>query len=165
MRRSLVWSLIFFMALSVVSFVATILSGNRILLGLDLKGGVSVVLQPQGTATQAQLDEAVNIIENRVNGLGVSNATVTRQGHDVVIELPGIKDSQNALHELGQTAVLYFRPVYCLAPNYVAPHTAWRPITWRPTPPHRGRPPRRPARRPPARLPRLSRHPEKPNTS
>jgi preprotein translocase subunit SecD len=124
MRRSLIWSLVLFMLVAVVSFVATILSGNRILLGLDLKGGVSVVLQPEGTANKAQLDEAVTIIENRVNGLGVSNATVDRQGNNVVISLPGIKNSQQALKTLGQTAVLYFRPVYCLAPNYVAPHTA-----------------------------------------
>jgi preprotein translocase subunit SecD len=112
------------MLVAVVSFAATILSGNRILLGLDLKGGVSVVLQPEGTANKAQLDEAVTIIENRVNGLGVSNATVNRQGNNVVISLPGIKNSQAALKTLGQTAVLYFRPVYCLAPNYVAPHSA-----------------------------------------
>ena len=132
MRRSLVWSLVLYCLGAVIAIAATIISGNTILLGLDLKGGVSVVLQPQGTANTAQLDEAVSIIENRVNGLGVSNAIVNRQGDDVVISLPGIKDSQRALKTLGQTAVLYFRPVYCLAPNYVAPHTA-TPATTIPT--------------------------------
>jgi len=121
MRKGLVWSLIFIIGVAVLSLGATVISGHTPLLGLDLKGGVSVVLQPQGTADNAELQEAVNIIENRVNGLGVSNSDVARQGHDVVINLPGIKNSQAALNALGETATLYFRPVYCQIPNYAAP--------------------------------------------
>ena len=124
MRRGLVWSLIFIIGLTVVSFAATVLAGHTPLLGLDLKGGVSVVLQPQGTANSAQLQEAVNIIERRVNGLGVSNSEVARQGNDVVINLPGIKNSQQALNELGQTATLYFRPVDCEIAPFAAPTPA-----------------------------------------
>jgi len=116
-----VWSLVFIVVLAVGSLAATIISGATPLLGLDLKGGVSVVLKPTGTANSAQLDESVRIIQNRVNGLGVSNSDVARQGSDVVINLPGIKDSQAALAELGQTATLYFRPVYCEIPNYAPP--------------------------------------------
>jgi preprotein translocase subunit SecD len=117
MRRGLVWSLVGIIVLAAVALTATIAAGHTILLGLDLRGGVSVVLQPQGTATDSELQEAVNIIENRVNGLGVGNSQVSRQGHDVVINLPGIKDSSGALAELGQTATLYFRPVICIIPN------------------------------------------------
>ena len=62
MRRGLVWSLVLYCAGAVIALLATILTGNTILLGLDLKGGVSVVLQPQGTANTGQLDEAVKII-------------------------------------------------------------------------------------------------------
>jgi len=102
--------------IAVLSLGGTILAGHSILLGLDLRGGVSVVLQPQGTATQAELQEAVDIIDNRVNGLGVGNSDVSRQGNDVVIDLPGIKDPQAALKVLGETATLYFRPVYCIIP-------------------------------------------------
>ena len=118
MRRGLVWSLTFFILLSVVYLTATVVSGHRILLGLDLRGGVSVVLQPQGTVSDATLQEAVNIIDRRVNGLGVSNAEVQRQGRDVVISLPGIKDPQAAIKTLGSTATLYFRPVECEIPPY-----------------------------------------------
>ncbi len=117
MRRGLVWSLVGIIVLAAVALTATIASGHSILLGLDLRGGVSVVLQPQGTATNSELQEAVNIIENRVNGLGVGNSDVSRQGRDVVINLPGIKDSSAALALLGQTATLYFRPVICVIPN------------------------------------------------
>jgi preprotein translocase subunit SecD len=117
MRRGLVWSLVGIIVLAAVALTATIAAGHTILLGLDLRGGVSVVLKPTGTVTGAELDEAVNIIDNRVNGLGIGNSDVSRQGNDVVINLPGIKDSQSALAILGQTATLYFRPVLCIIPN------------------------------------------------
>jgi len=121
MRRSLVWSLVFIFVVAIGSLAATLAAGHAPLLGLDLRGGVSVVLQPQGTSNAAEIDQAVAIIDRRVNGLGVSNSNVTRQGNDVVIDLPGLKNSQQALAELGQTAVLYFRPVDCVIPAYVAP--------------------------------------------
>lgn len=124
MRRSLVWSLLFILVVAIGSLAATLAAGHAPLLGLDLRGGVSVVLQPQGTSNAAEIDQAVTIIDRRVNGLGVSNSNVTRQGNDVVIDLPGLKNSQQALAELGQTAVLYFRPVDCVIPAYVAPRTS-----------------------------------------
>jgi preprotein translocase subunit SecD len=120
MRRGLIWCLVAVVGIVVVAFGGTIAAGHSPLLGLDLKGGVSVVLQPQGTANSSELDEAVSIIERRVNGLGVANSNVARQGGDVVINLPGIKDAQGALKVLGETATLYFRPVYCLIPAFAA---------------------------------------------
>ena len=124
MRRGLVWSLLFIVIAAVAALSATIGLGRSPLLGLDLKGGVSVVLQPQGTANQSALNEAVSIIERRVNGLGVSNSEVAVQGHTVVINLPGIKNSQQALNYLGTTAQLFFRPVYCEIPAYTPPTKA-----------------------------------------
>jgi preprotein translocase subunit SecD len=121
MRRSLVWSLVGIIGIAIVAFGATMAVGHTPLLGLDLRGGVSVVLQPQGTVDASTLNEAVSVIERRVNGLGVANSNVARQGSDVVINLPGIKDAQAALKTLGETATLYFRPVYCEIPNPAAP--------------------------------------------
>ncbi len=123
MRRGLVWSLLFIVIIAAGALGATIAVGHTPLLGLDLKGGVSVVLQPQGTADSSELNQAVTIIERRVNGLGVSNSEVAVQGKDVVINLPGIKDAQHALAAIGQTAQLFFRPVYCEIPAYVAAGT------------------------------------------
>jgi preprotein translocase subunit SecD len=134
MRRGLVWCLVFFIGLSVVAFAATVALGHRPVLGLDLRGGLQVVLQPQGTASDATLTEAVSIIDRRVNGLGVANSSVSRQGHNVVIDLPGIKDARSALSLLGTTAILYFRPVVCQIPPYAAP----TPSTT--APPHRATP-------------------------
>lgn len=115
-RRGLIVSLAGIILVAALALGATIISGKKPLLGLDLRGGVSLVLQPQGHASKAALQQSVNIIDRRVNGLGVANSNVTQQGKDVVIELPGIKHSQTALKTLGQTAVLYFRPVYCEIP-------------------------------------------------
>lgn len=124
MRRGLVWTLLGFILVAVLALGGTFAAGRSVLLGLDLRGGVSVVLAPAHSVDNATLDQAISIIENRVNGLGVSNADVQRQGHDVVISLPGIKNSQGALKTLGTTAELYFRPVYCQIPDYTKPSPA-----------------------------------------
>jgi preprotein translocase subunit SecD len=103
---------------AVLGVGATILAGKSPLLGLDLKGGVSVVEQPQGKVTPSILQEAVQVIDRRVDGIGVSNSNVTRQGNDIVIELPGAKNDTQVLKVVGQTAQLFFRPVACIIAPY-----------------------------------------------
>ena len=87
------------------------IAGNHPLLGLDLQGGASVVLKPVGATNSGVLNQAISIIRKRVDALGVAEPDISRQGSNVVIELPGIKDPQNALSVVGQTAELRFRPV------------------------------------------------------
>jgi preprotein translocase subunit SecD len=117
--KTLVWSLVLILVVAAAALGATVATGKSPLLGLDLKGGVEVVLQPQSKNTSSTtLAEAVNIIDNRVNGYGISNAEVTRQGNDIVIELPGAKNDTQILAELGQTAQLFFRPVECIIAPY-----------------------------------------------
>ena len=89
--RPLVWSLVFILVVAVVGVGVTIATGTTPLLGLDLKGGVSVVEKPTGHVTSSDLQESVQIINRRVNGLGVSNSNVTVQGNNIVIELPGAR--------------------------------------------------------------------------
>ncbi|MGC8626796.1 MAG: protein translocase subunit SecD [Acidimicrobiales bacterium] len=119
--RPLVWSLLIILVVAVGGLAAMVASGTAPLLGLDLKGGVSVVEQPQGRVDSGILQEAVDIIDRRVNGLGVSNSNVTRQGNDIVIELPGAKNDTQVLKIVGQTAQLFFRPVECLIAAYQKP--------------------------------------------
>ena len=115
-RRSLV-SLVLIVAVAAGLLAASLAVGNRPLLGLDLKGGVEVVLVPVDDAdrpvaiTEGDLDTAVNIIRDRIDGLGVAEPDVTRQGGRVVVQLPGISDQQRAIDVVGQTAELRFRPV------------------------------------------------------
>ena len=122
--RPLIWSLTLIIVVAVVAIGATILTGSTPLLGLDLKGGVSVVEKPQGNVTAADLQESVDIINRRVNGLGVSNSNVTVQGNNIVIELPGAKNDTQVLRVVGQTAQLFFRPVDCVIPEYVPASSA-----------------------------------------
>lgn len=82
-------------------------------LGLDLKGGVHVVLQARPAPGQ-KLDSDVlsglrDTIERRVNGLGVSEPIIQTQGSDkIVVELPGVQDPEQAVRVLKQTALLEF---------------------------------------------------------
>jgi preprotein translocase subunit SecD len=88
---------------------------TRTRLGLDLVGGVQVLLEgkiPEGMTT-AEQDAAMNtvrtIVENRVNGLGVSESVVVRAGEQrVVVELPGVEDPDQARATIKQTALLEF---------------------------------------------------------
>ena len=82
------------------------------MLGLDLQGGIEVRLEPVGKQRpSAVLDKAVDIIRNRVNGLGVAETEVKRDGDQIVVDLPGVKDRDKARRLVGKTAELRFRPV------------------------------------------------------
>jgi preprotein translocase subunit SecD len=122
--RPLVYSFIAMVLIAVLSVGATVLTGKTPLLGLDLKGGVSVTERPEGAVNSNILQEAVNIMDRRVDGTGVSNSSVAVQGGDIVIELPGAKNDTQVLSFLGETAQLFFRPVDCIiSPLYVPPKT------------------------------------------
>lgn len=81
--------------------------------GLDLKGGLQVLLQADPSAgveiTPATLERAKSIIDNRVNSLGVTEPVVQTQGVDkIVVELPGVSDPDQAIETIGKTALLEF---------------------------------------------------------
>src|SRR5579884_3790305 len=113
MKKSLWYSLIGVVAVAVLSLGATVSADNHPLLGLDLEGGASVVLQPQTKVPNSVLDQAISIINKRIDALGVAEPQISRQGDTIQIELPGIKDPNQAIGVIGQTAQLYFRPVLC----------------------------------------------------
>lgn len=110
LRRS--WTMLIVSSLIVVAlFVTTIISGYRPQLGLDLQGGISVRLGAVGKFNSESLDTAVNIIRNRVDALGVAEPEVSREGNDIVVDLPGVKNREQAERIVGRTAELRFRPV------------------------------------------------------
>ncbi|WP_299036621.1 protein translocase subunit SecD [uncultured Pseudokineococcus sp.] len=88
-------------------------------LALDLAGGTQVILTPvpqpgqTGEITDDTIDDAVEIIRQRVNGSGIAEATVGRQGgQNIVVELPGDPQDQQATLELiRRSARMTFRPV------------------------------------------------------
>jgi preprotein translocase subunit SecD len=112
-RRSLIVSLVLVIAIAFGSLAATLSLGWGPKLGLDLAGGLEVVYKPTTHATNSDMQEVVTILTNRVDGLGVSGATVNLQGKEVVVSVPGVKHARQVLKAVGQTAQLLFRPVLC----------------------------------------------------
>ncbi|MGB9839941.1 protein translocase subunit SecD [Thermovenabulum sp.] len=86
---------------------------KSIKLGLDLQGGVYVLLEaepkPGQELNEEKMNSAVEVIRRRVDQLGVAEPLITRQGSTRIrVELPGVKDSQKALEIIGKTASLRF---------------------------------------------------------
>jgi preprotein translocase subunit SecD len=111
MRRKILVPFVLILIAAFGGLAATLAAGNSPELGLDLQGGVSVVLAPTGEASGEQLDQALNIIRDRVDALGVAEPEITRQGDAIIVQLPGAKNRDRALALVGQTAELRFRPV------------------------------------------------------
>jgi len=118
------------LALSGLSFV---IGATSFKLGLDLQGGTSVTLQPRiedgetGRVTAEAIDQAVEIIRQRVNSLGVAESEVSAQGtginRQIVIQVPG-ETGRRIVDLVGQTAELRFRPVLAEgAPNATSAST------------------------------------------
>ncbi|MFJ5118839.1 protein translocase subunit SecD [Kitasatospora sp. NPDC088548] len=94
-------------------------------LGIDLAGGTSITLTAKSTDPKAinksNMDIATGIIEQRVNGMGVSEAEVQTQGDEnIIVNIPKGGDKQSAVDQVGTTAKLFFRPVLALAPSGIA---------------------------------------------
>jgi protein-export membrane protein SecD len=81
-------------------------------LGLDIIGGLRVLLQadiPTNQFTAEDLAETANNVSRRVNALGLAEATVQVQGNSrVLVEIPGIRDRDQAIDTIQQTALLEF---------------------------------------------------------
>jgi len=119
-RRHLTLLLVIIAALAGAIAIDTI---RRPTLGLDLKGGLEVVLQaipPKGhKLTSSELDNSVTIMRNRIDKLGVSEPEIRKQEpNQIVIQLAGVHDPQSAARIIGQTAELQ---IYDLEGDLVAP--------------------------------------------
>ncbi|NBY45141.1 MAG: protein translocase subunit SecD, partial [Acidimicrobiia bacterium] len=110
-RRRHIISLTLLIAFVMSGLVANLVAGNTPALGLDLQGGASVTLQPEGEFDATSLDVAVEIIRARVDSIGVAEPEIILQGSTVVVNLPGVKDQQQALDIVGRTGELLLRPV------------------------------------------------------
>lgn len=91
---------------------------GKIKLGLDLQGGMYLKLSVDTSALPADVeldearDRAIEILRNRVDGLGVSEPLIAREGEQwIVVQLPGISDPERAVKIIGQTALLEFKLV------------------------------------------------------
>lgn len=83
-------------------------------LGLDLQGGVHVVLEAKPTddvvVSDDIMDRAYSVIERRINALGIAEPLIQREGaRRIVVQLPGVSDHEQAIDTIGQTAMLEFQ--------------------------------------------------------
>jgi len=91
------------------------LGDKAVRLGLDLKGGMYLVLEVDLSKLRPEeqrdaVDRAMRIITNRVDQFGVAEPVIQRQGRDrIIVELPGLKDIDRATRLIGQTAQLEFK--------------------------------------------------------
>lgn len=99
-------------------------------LGLDLQGGTHLVYRTDGEVTDEQLDGVVNVIERRINAFGVSQPLIQKKGsNEIVVQLPGIRNIDEAKQLIGGTAQLDFRE--CIDPTAAsrAACPGWEPAT------------------------------------
>jgi preprotein translocase subunit SecD len=112
------FSALFVVALATASVVALLAGSLRPLLGLDLVGGVSMILTaPEGTRSDV-IDKTLETIRNRVDAFGVAEPDITRQGAlNIQVQIPALEDQtggerqERLLRLIGQTAQLEFREV------------------------------------------------------
>jgi preprotein translocase subunit SecD len=94
---------------------AVLATDTRPALGLDLEGGISVILtatSAEGEVEPGVLAQTVEIIRQRIDALGVAEPEVSSAGsNNILVQLPGVEDEQRALELIGSTAQLTFRQV------------------------------------------------------
>lgn len=111
--RKNLWLLILTTLLIIGSIVLFMPPAEKINQGLDIQGGLSVVLTAKSTegseVTAEQMESSRAIIENRVNALGASEAVVQVQGtNQILVQIPGLSDTKEALNTIGKTGQLVF---------------------------------------------------------
>jgi preprotein translocase subunit SecD len=109
-KNKLIMTGIFLLLLASVIVIWT----KPIKLGLDLRGGMRLIMEAKDTDSVKADDRAVNgaveVIRSRIDGLGVAEPVIQRKGaKQIVVELPGISDPERAINLIGETALLEFK--------------------------------------------------------
>lgn len=112
-RRRNMWLLVVTTLIVIASIFMFMPPQEKINQGLDIQGGLSVVLSAQSTdgeeISAEDMEKSRAIIESRVNALGASEATVQVQGTDqILVQIPGLSDTETALETIGKTGKLEF---------------------------------------------------------
>lgn len=112
-NRRNVWLLILMTLLVIGSVVIFTPPSQKINQGLDIQGGLSVVLAAKGTngapVSADDMEKSRAVIESRVNALGASEAVVQAQGsNQILVQIPGLTDTKDALDTIGKTGKLEF---------------------------------------------------------
>jgi preprotein translocase subunit SecD len=111
MQRRLWVSMIAMIVIVITLFVGNLVTHNTPILGLDLQGGVSVILAPVEPATGDDLVVIRDLIRSELENRGIAEPDVRVQGQTIVVDLPGVKDQQEALDAVDVSGVVELRPV------------------------------------------------------
>lgn len=134
-RRRLWMSLWAIVAVAAGLLVFNLAFGNRPVLGLDLQGGVSVILRPEGgDATNADLTVIRDLIRDELEGRGIAEPDVRVEGSNIIVDLPGVRDQQEALDAVDVAGIVTFRPVYTCALDAAPDPASTTTVTSTPTP-------------------------------
>ncbi len=119
------WRLVLVVAVVIIAAVVAFPIKGKIRLGLDLRGGVHIILQAKGTPenplTSDSLERLLVVLRSRVDQYGIAEPVIQREGDDrIAIDLPGVEDPEAALDLIGRTAVLQFRQVLGESPRVPA---------------------------------------------
>jgi preprotein translocase subunit SecD len=102
---------VFFLGLAIAYALVALVGTWKPALGLDLEGGTQITLIAKGSVTSDNLQQAADIIDQRVNGSGVAEASVNTQGsNEIVVQVPGSTKS-NLIQTVSRVAQLRFRLV------------------------------------------------------
>ena len=117
MERKLIYKILLILGVVGLCAYYTFPLSKRINLGLDLQGGMHLLLKIdtshlEGQAKLDACDRAVEVIRNRIDEFGVRETSIQKQGEDeIVVQLPGVTDRERAIDLIGKTAMLEFKVV------------------------------------------------------
>ncbi len=107
------------------TLVYNVATDNTPILGLDLQGGVSVILAPVEPASEQDLIIIRDLIRDELERRGIAEPDVRVQGQTIVVDLPGVRDQSDALSAVDVSGVVELRPVVnfssCPAPTNSTP--------------------------------------------
>ena len=103
------------LVIAILAGAVSLIVREPVKLGLDLKGGVYAVLEAspekEGDVIDNEtMNSLIEVLDRRINGIGVAESVVQKAGNNrVIIELPGISDTTEAINMIGKTALLEFK--------------------------------------------------------
>ena len=117
--RARLWTSLLGIVLAAVALLGYDLwKGNEPALGLDLQGGVSVVLQPTQDVETDELETVSELVRDAVDSLGIAEPDVRVEGATIVVDLPGVDDQQEALDLVNVAGEVTLHPVLgCTGPE------------------------------------------------
>ncbi|HEY3484196.1 MAG TPA: hypothetical protein VGK49_02375, partial [Ilumatobacteraceae bacterium] len=112
MKTRTLWaSMLGIVAIATALLLINLGFGNTPVLGLDLRGGVSVILQPTESASASDLTTVRDLIRDELEQRGIAEPDVRVEGSNIVVDLPGVKDQQEALDAVDIAGIVTLRPV------------------------------------------------------